>query len=59
MGKIREKLEAMEGQETPEKRGDEDDSGKRRNRGRESGVREWTQEDDDEMGNMVDPYYEL
>ena len=24
-----------------------------------SGVREWTQEDDDEMGNMVDPYYEL
>ena len=24
-----------------------------------SGVREWTEEDDDEMGNMVDPYYEL
>ena len=24
-----------------------------------SGVREWTEEDDDEMGNMADPYYEL
>ena len=23
------------------------------------GVREWTEEDDKEMGNMVDPYYEL
>ena len=22
-------------------------------------VREWTKEDDNEMGNMVDPYYEL
>ena len=22
-------------------------------------VREWTEEDDDEMGNMVDLYYEL
>ena len=25
----------------------------------ESGVREWTEEDDEKMGNMVDPYYEL
>jgi len=24
-----------------------------------SGVREWTEEDNDEMGNMADPYYEL
>ena len=24
-----------------------------------SGVREQTEEDEDEMGNMVDPYYEL
>jgi len=24
-----------------------------------SGVQEWTEEDEDEMGNMVDPYYEL
>jgi len=24
-----------------------------------SGVREQTQEDNDEMGNMVDPYYEM
>jgi len=24
-----------------------------------SGVREWTEEDDDEMGNMADLYYEL
>jgi len=24
-----------------------------------SGVREWTEEDDNEMGNMADPYYEL
>jgi len=23
------------------------------------GVREWIEEDEDEMGNMVDPYYEL
>jgi len=23
------------------------------------GVREWTEEDEDEIGNMVDPYYEL
>jgi len=23
------------------------------------GVREWTEEDDNKMGNMVDPYYEL
>jgi len=22
-------------------------------------IREWTEEDEDEMGNMVDPYYEL
>jgi len=25
----------------------------------ESGVREWTEEDNKEMGNTVDPYYEL
>jgi len=25
----------------------------------ESGVREWTEEDNEEMGNMVDLYYEL
>jgi len=25
----------------------------------ESGVREWTEEEDKEMGNIVDPYYEL
>ena len=25
----------------------------------ESGVREWTKEDDEEMGNIVDLYYEL
>jgi len=24
-----------------------------------SEVREWTEEEDDEIGNMVDPYYEL
>jgi len=24
-----------------------------------SGVREWTEEDEDKMGDMVDPYYEL
>jgi len=24
-----------------------------------SGVREWTEEDNDEMDNMVDPYYKL
>jgi len=24
-----------------------------------SGVQEWTEEDKDEMSNMVDPYYEL
>jgi len=24
-----------------------------------SGLREWTEEDEDEMGNMVDLYYEL
>ena len=24
-----------------------------------SGVREWTEEDDKKMGNIVDPYYEL
>jgi len=24
-----------------------------------SEVREWTEEDDEEMGNMVDPYYKL
>jgi len=23
------------------------------------GVREWIEEDDDEIGNIVDPYYEL
>jgi len=23
------------------------------------GLREWTKEDDDEMDNIVDPYYEL
>ena len=23
------------------------------------GVREWTEEDNEEMGNMVDPYYDL
>ena len=24
-----------------------------------SGVREWTEEDNDKMGNMVNPYYKL
>jgi len=24
-----------------------------------SGVREWTKKDEDKIGNMVDPYYEL
>ena len=24
-----------------------------------SGIKEWTEEDDDDMGNMDDPYYEL
>jgi len=24
-----------------------------------SGVREWTKKDNDEMGNMMDPYYKL
>jgi len=24
-----------------------------------SGIQEWTEEDDNEIGNMVDPYYEL
>jgi len=24
-----------------------------------SGLREWTEEDDDEIGNICDPYYEL
>jgi len=24
-----------------------------------SGVREWTKDDDNEISNMVDPYYEL
>ena len=23
------------------------------------GIREWTEEDDNEVGNIVDPYYEL
>ena len=23
------------------------------------GIREWTEEDDDEVGNIVDPYYKL
>jgi len=26
---------------------------------KKSGVREWTEEDDDEMGNIVNPYYKL
>jgi len=26
---------------------------------KKSGVREWTEKDDNEMGNMVDPYYKL
>jgi len=25
----------------------------------DSGLREWTEEDDDKMGNIVDPDYEL
>ena len=25
----------------------------------ESGVRKWTEEDDEKMDNMVDPYYKL
>ena len=25
----------------------------------ESGIREWTEEDNEEMDNIVDPYYEL
>ena len=24
-----------------------------------SGVKEWTEENDDKIGNMIDPYYEL
>jgi len=25
----------------------------------ESGIRKWTEKDNEKMGNMVDPYYEL
>jgi len=28
-------------------------------REKNSGVREWMEEDDDEIGNIMDPYYEL
>jgi len=28
-------------------------------REKNSGVREWMKEDDDEIGNIMDPYYEL
>jgi len=28
-------------------------------RGENSGVREWMKEDDDEMDNIMDPYYKL
>jgi len=28
-------------------------------RGENSGVREWMEEDDDEMDNIMDPYYKL
>ena len=31
----------------------------RRNWEEKSGVREWTKDDDNEISNMVDPYYEL
>jgi len=26
---------------------------------KKSGVKEWTKENNDEMGNIVDPYYEM
>jgi len=32
---------------------------KEENKGEKSGVREWMEEDDNKIGNMVDPYYEL
>ena len=28
-------------------------------REKNSGVREWMEEDDDKIGNIMDPYYEL
>jgi len=34
----------------PEKKGNEEEK---------SGIREWMEEDNDKMGNLVDPYYEL
>jgi len=42
-------LETVEGQETSKKRDNEE----------KSGIQEWVEENEDEMGNMVDPYYEL
>ena len=33
--------------------------GKRRNQAKKSEIREWTKEDEDKIGNIVNPNYEL
>jgi len=60
MGKIGKELETIErgkekGRRTMETIKEEEEEIEQEN----SGIREWTEEDDDEVGNMVDPYYEL
>jgi len=32
---------------------------KKENKKEKSGIQEWMEEDNNEMGNLVDPYYEL
>jgi len=58
LGKIGKKLETVERKMIREKKNG-NDHGKEEIKEENLGAREWTKEDNDKMGNMVDPYYKL
>ena len=59
LGKIRKKLETMEGQKPVKKETMKMIPEEEETEEEKSEVREWMEEDEDEMGNMVDLHYEL
>jgi len=60
LGKIRKELKMMERGTSKRKKNFRNNlEGKRRNQAKKSEIREWTKEDEDKIGNIVNPNYEL
>ena len=59
MGKIKKKLEKMERKANQREKKIETIEQEKEIEQEKSGVRKWTEENDNEMGNIVNPYYKL